>query len=244
MIKAEKINEGDRECNKPCNKKRSNRCDKINNKMGKIKSVRKTREGREGRKGRKGREAEESRKKTRDRVSKRIRNAINNKDGSSAVLACAIVLCLILLFTVISEYLRLQIIAQSVHGATQSAVISLAVENYDDVFTGLREGYSGGFELDSRGRWNTRIDEGAVFTNLSTALGLVNGRRYSGDRLEYTLSDLVVNIKNTSFAQVGNTDKFTAEVWITLEMPLTFGWERLPPLRIRMRVRAGYTAKF
>ena len=180
----------------------------------------------------------------RKKISQIMIGKIKNKEGSAAILACAVVICLFLLFSVISEYLRLQIIAKDVRDATQSAVVALAIANYDDVFTGLREGYSGGFELGSRGNWISRTDNGAVFTNLSSTLGLVNGRRYSGDRLEYTLSNLEVNITNTSFAQAGNAEKFTAEVWITLEVPLSFGWEQLPPLRIRMRVKAEYRAKF
>ena len=81
------------------------------------------------------------------KISQIMIGKIKNKKGSAAILACAVVICLFLLFSVISEYLRLQIIAKDVRDATQSAIVALAIANYDDVFTGLREVYSGGFKL-------------------------------------------------------------------------------------------------
>ncbi|MEA1974841.1 MAG: hypothetical protein U9N10_04680 [Bacillota bacterium] len=171
-------------------------------------------------------------------------NKLKNKDGNAAIMACVIVLCLLLLFTVISEYLRLQIIAKGVRDAVQSSVISIAIENYDDVYNGLREGYSGGYELDSNDNWNSKVDTGAVLSNLSGSLGLISGKKYSDGYLEYTISNLDVNILNTPLAPSGNSKKFESEVWLTLKVPLSFGWDELPPLRIRMKVNARYTPKF
>lgn len=171
-------------------------------------------------------------------------NILKNKDGNAVLYACVIVICLLLLFSVISEYLRLQIIAKGVRDAVQSSVISVAIENYDDVYNGLREGYSGGYELDYKDEWNARVDTGSVLSNLSNSLGLIGGRKYSDSRLEYTISELEINIINTALAPTGNAQKFESEVWLTLEVPLSFGWEHLTPLKIRMKVNAGYTPKF
>ncbi len=55
-----------------------------------------------------------------------------------------------------------------------------------------------------------------------------------------------MNIKNAPFAP-SNTDsanKFLSEATIELEVPLSFGWESLPPMRITLHVKAGYTPKF
>ena len=35
----------------------------------------------------------------------------------------------------------------------QSAVISVATANYDDLYNGLREGYSGGYKFTSLEQW-------------------------------------------------------------------------------------------
>mgnify|MGYP000467714686 CR=1 FL=1 len=55
----------------------------------------------------------------------------------------AIVLVLLMLFCAIAEFSRLWIIAQGVKEAAQQAVISTVNDNYDDVYHGVREGYSG-----------------------------------------------------------------------------------------------------
>ena len=173
-----------------------------------------------------------------------MKNILKNKEGNAVLYACVIVICLLLLFSVISEYLRLQIIAKGVRDAVQSSVISVAIENYDDVYNGLREGYSGGYELDYKDEWHARVDTGSVLLNLSNSLGLIGGRKYSDSRLEYTISELEINIINTALAPTANSQKFESEVWLTLQVPLSFGWEHLPPLKIRMKVNAGYTPKF
>lgn len=169
---------------------------------------------------------------------------LKSKDGNAAIMACVIVIGLLLLFTVVVEYLRLQIIAKGVRDAIQSAVISVAVENYDEVYNGLREGYSGGYELDSNDNWKSTVDNGAVLSNLGNVLGLINGEKYSGLQLEYTISNIDINILNTPLAPIENSKKFESEVWLTLEVPLSFGWDKLPQLEIRMKVNAGYTPKF
>lgn len=171
-------------------------------------------------------------------------SALKNKNGNAAIFAIAIVLSLVLLFTVVSEYLRLQIIASGVRDAVQSSVIAVATQNYDDVYNGLREGYSGAYALDNDEHWEESLDTGAVMMNLSDTLGLIGGSKYSGDHLEYTLSNLDIQIRNSPIAPSGNHKKFEADVRITLEVPLSFGWEHLPAMQIRLKVSAGYTPKF
>ena len=66
---------------------------------------------------------------------------INNK-GSGFPFAVAITLCLVMIFSGVSEYFRLMIIAQGVRDALQDAVITTVNDNYDNVYHGVREGYS------------------------------------------------------------------------------------------------------
>lgn len=169
---------------------------------------------------------------------------LRKQDGNAALMACVVILCSLLVFTAISEYLRLQIIAKGVRNAVQSSVISVAIENYDEVYNGLREGYSGGYSLDSNDAWKSSVDSGSVLVNLSNVLNLIDGSKYIGSNLEYTISNVEVNVINASFAPHNKTSKFEAEVFINLLVPLSFGWDHLKPLEIRMKVNAGYTPKF
>jgi len=181
---------------------------------------------------------------------KALKGLLKEKRGNAMPLACAIVMSLIIIFSAVSEYMRLQIIAKGVRDALQTSIISVATENYDDVYNGLREGYSGGYTLSPLNRWESRIDTGDVYNYLDNLLGLEKHGAYhiklAGKEVEYKLSELKVNIVNTPLApsNTDNLQKFQSEAYIHLEVPLSFGWDKLPPLEIDLKVKAGYTQKF
>jgi hypothetical protein len=142
------------------------------------------------------------------------------------------------------------LIAQGVRDSVQSSIISVSTGNYSEVYASLREGYSGGYVNDGGG-FNEQINTGDVYARLSGLLGLRReGSRYvkyvGGDVVEYRLSNLTVNVINAPFAPSnGSTSqRFQAEATIFLEVPLSFGWGHLPPMRITLKVKAGWTAKF
>lgn len=92
--------------------------------------------------------------------------------------------------------------------------------------------------------WMTQIDEGAVMSELSVRLGLHFGQKLAGGEVEYIISDIDVNVINTPFAPSGNSERFEAEVFLTLTVATSFGWEHVPAMVIEMKVNAGYTPKF
>lgn len=169
---------------------------------------------------------------------------IRNRDGNAAIIACVVILVLFLVFSLVSEYLRLQLITKGVRDATQSAVISVATQNYDDVYNGLREGYSGGYTLDQHDVWVKRVDSGAVLSNLSEVLGLIGGSKYTNGYLEYAISNINIDVKNPDLAPSGNIKRFESSITIDLLVPLSFGWGHLEPLKLKLKVDAGYTPKF
>ncbi|MFT9493894.1 hypothetical protein [Anaerosolibacter sp.] len=173
-----------------------------------------------------------------------MRNPLNNNDGNAALWACVVVLCLMLVFAGISEYLRLLTITRGVRDAVQASVIAVATQNYDDVYNGLREGYSGGYKLSESGNWTEQVDEGAVLFQLSELLGLTNGEKITNSVVEYAIRDINITLLNTPLAPGNNQKKFEAEVLLNLEVPVSFGWHHLPPFKLQLGVRAGYTPKF
>lgn len=76
----------------------------------------------------------------------KTKRIFKDKNGSGFPLIIAITLSLLIVFTGISEYFRLMIVAQGVRDALQAAVISTVNDNYDDVYHGVREGYSGAYQ--------------------------------------------------------------------------------------------------
>ena len=174
---------------------------------------------------------------------------IQNRRGEGALYTVTVVLSVLLVASAIWEYARLFIIAGCVRDAVQSSIISVATTNYDEVYNGLREGYSGGYAL-SGTAWEEALDTGDIYNQIGCTLGMTRqgGRhiKLAGSTPEYAIWGLDVKITNAPFAPANPAiaNKFLAEATIELEVPLSFGWSFLPPMQITLHVKAGYTPKF
>lgn len=179
----------------------------------------------------------------------KIRDIIRSKKGTSFPLIVAVTLALLIIFVGISEYIRLVIIAQGVRDAVQSAVISTVNDSYDNVYHGVREGYSGAY-LPSVVDFEESLDYGDIYSRLDQLLGLKqeNGYhvKYAGNAVEFCLSGLSVALTNMPFAPVNpdNTKSFLADATIRLEIPVSFGGKILLPMVINLKVQAKYMPLF
>lgn len=174
---------------------------------------------------------------------------IRNRKGSSFPLVIAVALVLVIIFCGISEYIRLMIIAQGVRDAVQSSVISVVSDGYDDVYHGVREGYSGAYQpID--GDFEESLDYGDIYGRLDDLLGLrYEGDyhiKYAGEVVEFRLSNLSVDINNMPLApgSPDNANGFLADAAILLEVPVYWGGKTLLPMRINLRVQAKYMPLF
>lgn len=180
---------------------------------------------------------------------KKVRRLLRSNQGSMSFFTVAVILCMLITITGIFEWNRLHIIADGTYDAVQRAVTTACTENYDHLYNGVREGYSGGYHL-SDGEWQEDVDEGEVYAKLDSLLGTkAEGDehiKYSGEQMEFSLSDLDVQMTNTPFApdDSEHIKQFTGVAYVTLKVPLSFGWNALPPMQIPMKVTAGYMAKF
>lgn len=179
----------------------------------------------------------------------KMKRILGGKQGNSYPLTIAIALAIVIISCGAYEYIRLMLTAQGVRDGVQSAIISVATENYDDVYAALREGYSGGYVNDGSG-FDEQLDLGDIYSRLDSVLGLrregANHVKYTADVVEYRVSNLRVTVINAPFAPSDRdtAQKFLAEATIYLEVPLSFGWSELPPMRITLSCKAGYTPKF
>lgn len=179
----------------------------------------------------------------------RICDILRSKKGTSFPLVVAVTLALVILFCGVSESIRLMIVAQGVRDAVQYAVISTINDNYDNVYHGVREGYSGAYRP-SASNFQESLDYGDIYGRLDQLLGLrqENGYhvKYAGDDMEFRLSGLSVDLDNMPLAPASpdNSKGLLAEAAIKLEVPVSFGGKSLPPMVINLRVRAKYMPIF
>ena len=179
----------------------------------------------------------------------KLKSALCNNRGAGFPLVIAITLALTMIFCGVSEYFRLMIIAQGVRDAVQTAVISVVNDNYDDVYHGTREGYSGGYQPISED-FEESLDYGDIYDRMDNILGLSYGggyheKRTSEGKLEFKVWGLSVDIRNAPFASGDqSSSRFEADSTIMLEVPVSFGGKLLPPMRIKIKTSAGYIPRF
>ena len=151
---------------------------------------------------------------------KKIQKVIKDKRGMSYPLTVSLVLALLILLCVMAEFFRLNVIAYGVRESLQASVISVATTNYNEVYDGIREGILG---TQIQGNYHVKPQSSGY---------------------EYRVSDLNVTIVNTPFAPGNANQNFEAQVSVLLEIPLSFGWEMLPPVRMTIHTKAAYMPKF
>jgi len=179
----------------------------------------------------------------------RLKRTFHDNRGASFPLIIAVTLCLVMIFTGISEYFRLLIVAQGVRDAVQTAVIATVNDNYDDVYHGVREGYSGAYQPTAED-FQESLDYGDIYGRLDEVLGLDTKGGYhvkitSEEKIEFQIWNLVVDIKNAPIA-IGDraSSRFVADSTIMLEVPVSFGGRILPCMKIKVKTSAGYIPKF
>ncbi|MDA3731395.1 hypothetical protein PBV87_07890 [Niameybacter massiliensis] len=181
---------------------------------------------------------------------RKLNHSLKNNRGNGYPLAVAITLILVMIFTGISEYFRLMIVAQGVRDALQDAVISTVVENYDEVYHGVREGYSGGYQPSTED-FEESIDYGDIYDKIDNILGLSVENDYhvkgvsDTTEMQFRIWNLNVDIENAPLATADRDgERFKIDSTIMLEVPVSFGGKLLPPMQIKVKNSAGYTPKF
>lgn len=183
-------------------------------------------------------------------MMKKLLHPLKNNRGNGYPLAVAITLILIMIFTGVSEYFRLMIVAHGVRDGLQDAVISTVTENYSNVYHGVREGYSGGYQPMAED-FDEALDYGDIYDKMDTILGLTVQNGYhtkpasDTTQTQFKIWGLGVEIENAPLAAADHAgDRFTIDSTIMLEVPVSFGGKLLPPMRIKVKNSAGYTPKF
>ena len=162
-----------------------------------------------------------------------IKKLVKDKNGNTTPLTIALILALLFTLCALSEFFRLSVIANGVRNALQSAVISVATTNYDEVYNGLREGYSGGYWL-SGDQWEENLDYGDIYEQLDELLDTESDGKYHVKEMqngyEYRLSNLSVDIKNVRLRPGSAVNNLEVTAKLRLEM--------------QIKVKSAYMPKF
>ena len=151
----------------------------------------------------------------------KLEKVLKDKTGNGFPLVVAITLALVIILCGVMEFFRLNIIATGVKEALEDAIIVTVNDNYADVYHGVREGYSGGYQPDGSS-FSYSVNTGDIYGYMDDVLGMeaVGGShvKYTGDALEYRLSGLDVTIRNAPLAPSSpkNAQRFEADAVIWL----------------------------
>lgn len=174
---------------------------------------------------------------------------IKDRSGASLVAGAGVACVLFVVSFIAFEALHLYIVELGIRDDVQNAITTACTENYTRLYNGIREGYTGGYKLVGS-NWTEDISTGDVYEQLDSLLGTrVEGSehvKYNGNQIAYSISDLNVQMTNTPFAP-NNSDqetKFTGVAYLTLRVPLGFGWGAVPPMQVQLKIKSGYMAKF
>ena len=113
----------------------------------------------------------------------------------------------------------------------------------------VREGYSGAYQP-MAGDFEESLDYGDIYGRLDALLNLTNQSGYhvqytEDGKMEFRVWDLSVDLQNASFASADSAgNRLIADCEIELEVPVSFGGRLLPPMRMTVKVSAGYTPRF
>lgn len=179
----------------------------------------------------------------------KLKRILRDNKGVSFPLTVAITLALLIILCGVTEYFRLNIIASGVKEALQDAIIVTVNDNYADVYHGVREGYSGGYQPNGES-FSYSVNTGDIYSYMDSTLGTeeIGGRHIKtvGGVTEYSLSGLDVTVRNAPLAPSSpqNAQRFEADATIWLEAPVQFGGKQITTMRIQLKVQAGYTEVF
>lgn len=185
---------------------------------------------------------------------KRLKYKVNEKEGSGVIEAVVLFLFAMLLLSVIFEYIRVQILANGIRDNFERAVLTVASENYDEVYAGFREilymggiyegGPEGGGDIDEEPEWVSINDHGNVEEELQELLKLElkeDTDTYANIKDNYYIENIEVEILNYSHEASG---RYEIRGTIQLRLPMYFSGIKVMDISFPINIKTAYTPKY
>lgn len=122
------------------------------------------------------------------------------------------------------------------------AVVSVATENWDQIYSGVRDGYSGGHKYYVT-RFRESYSSGDVALRLNNYIGADEGVKYDDNgKIVLKMHDLITQIENVSF-RAGNTLNFKVKSSVKVRVPFKI-WKSNINIDVEVKAASKYTNKF
>ncbi|BCJ98405.1 hypothetical protein [Anaerocolumna chitinilytica] len=185
-------------------------------------------------------------------IRKRLQRKLIDKKGFGLIEAVVIFLFVMILISVAFEYLRVQIIANGVRDSFERASLTVAAENYNEVYAGFREEYNiggfydggpaGGGNQDEVPEWVAINDYGDVEDELRDLLKLKEvDNAIKNDKDNYTLENIQVEVNNSSVNAGG---RYEIRGKLKLILPLHFAGVKIMDINLPVSIQTAYTPKY
>jgi len=156
-----------------------------------------------------------------------IKKVLKDNKGNGHFLTVSIVLLCLLIFSGVFEYMRIVTITRGVRDSLQNACISVATKNLPVAYADLRE-------IDFDEELPIILTNGDIMAELKSDLLLPKN--------EFTLSNL--DTEPVQQYEVSTGTRYIIRASLDITIPLSGNFRLLPPMKKRVNIVAGVTAKF
>jgi hypothetical protein len=141
----------------------------------------------------------------------------------------------------IFEVIRLNVIASNVRNKYQLAVISEATTNAENMYQPVRDGYASSWQ-GSHDAWSE-----SNFVDDATIRDRLNSELSAGEHGQVKILSVSSNIKVGDLIPLDgdeNAQTYYINGKVDVEIPFSFGWKDLPPIKLTIDVKTQWRAKF
>ncbi len=176
-----------------------------------------------------------------DIEKKKTIEILQDRSGNASLYTIFIVFLILIFLLIAIEYGRVMIIGSRVRDTLQSSTISVATNNWDESFGGIKKIEASSYELNESDIWIDSSFKGYLVSEVCEELGLIQiGGKYvsytPNGATKYYLENIDIEIKN------GFGDSLKIVTSCKLVMPNTYSDKY--PIEVDVKSSSGYRELF
>lgn len=185
-----------------------------------------------------------------------MKSRLSDRSGSVYIYGCFIILGIMVVLSAFVEYFRIYTTALKIESAYEKAMLSVAIENYNEIFISMREGgqVGGGFDGGNEGImgsaekpvWVEMNDYGNISAELSGILGAQEKNEvlqyYDKQRtLLYTVYDMSIAVRQSEGYNQGLRYELYGD--FKLKLPVYFLGSEIFTLDLHIPSKASWKSR-